>query len=394
MNSPFKVFITYAHKDREAKDKLIECLDVMAQEELIEIWHDNEILPGDRWRDAISNNLQSSDILLYLVSAASLASKNCNKELTDALEKTGLRIVPLILEACDWLGHQISNFQALPDFGKPITAWKPESDGWQNVVQGIRKMIEDMLAPAQSSSGTKPDKPDGEDTAEQFQLANVLFMLDQLDRAVDIYSNIIQLDLQNASAYTNRGIVKIHLRRYEAAIADLDQALTLNPQDTRAYTNRGVAKGCLRQDEAAIVDFDQVLTLDPQYAHAYTDRGKVKNHLRRYEAAIVDFDQALTLNPQDAHAYTDRGVANGYLLRPEAAIADYNMALNLDPQNATAYYNRGFTKDRLLGQHEEARADFQSALALATGQGNEELVQLAQEDLNKLPPGNSHEDQK
>ena len=391
---PFKVFITYAHRDREAKDELITRLSVMVDNRLIEIWHDNEILPGDRWRETISNNLQTSDILLYLVSATSLASKNCNKELTEALEKTGLRIVPIILEACDWLGHQISNFQALPDFGKPVTTWEPESDGWQNVVQGIRKVVTDMTTVTQPSLGAKPDKPDGENTAEQFQLANVLFMLGQLDKAVDVYSNIIQLDPQNASAYTNRGIVKSHLRRYEAAIADLDQALTLDPQDTRAYTNRGVAKGCLRQDEAALADLDQALTLDPQYAHAYTSRGKVKNHLRRYEAAIADFDQALTLNPQDAHAYTDRGIANGYLLRPEAAIADYNMALNLDPQNATAYYNRGFIKDRLLGQHEEARADFQSALALATGQGNEELVQLAQEDLNKLPADNSHENKK
>ena len=51
MNKPLKVFITYAHKNREAKDKLIECLAVIKNEGLISIWHDNEILPGDKWRE-------------------------------------------------------------------------------------------------------------------------------------------------------------------------------------------------------------------------------------------------------------------------------------------------------------------------------------------------------
>ena len=243
---PFKVFITYSHKDRGAKDKLIECLNVMVQDNLIEIWHDNEILPGDRWRDTISKNLRSSDILLYLVSTASLASKNCNKELAEALEETSLRIVPIILEACDWQEHRISDFQALPNFGKPITAWEPESDGWQNVVGGIRRVVKDMPTSAQSSPGTKPEESDSAHTAEQFQFANVLLMLGQFSKASDAYSNIIQLDQQNAGAYHNRGLAKDRLGQHEEAITDFNTALNLNPQDSHAYSNRGVAKGRAR----------------------------------------------------------------------------------------------------------------------------------------------------
>ena len=126
----------------------------------------------------------------------------------------------------------------------------------------------------------------------------------------------------------------------------------------------------------------------------YFQRANVRASLGKYEKAIADYDTALDLNPQRAAAYINRGIVKNYLRRYEAAIADLGQALNLDPQNAIAYYNRGFTKDRLPGQHEEARADFQRALELATEQGNEELVQLAQEDLNKLPADNSHEDQK
>ena len=87
MSEPLKIFITYSHKDKAKKDKLIECLVVMKKQDMITIWNDNEILSGDDWRDDISKNLNDSDILLYLVSAASLASENCNKELGIALKE-------------------------------------------------------------------------------------------------------------------------------------------------------------------------------------------------------------------------------------------------------------------------------------------------------------------
>ena len=88
MNKPLKIFITYSHKNRKAKNKLITYLDVMRQEGLIGIWHDNEILAGDTWKKEIfSTNLPESDLLLYLVSADSLASENCNKELADSIRQ-------------------------------------------------------------------------------------------------------------------------------------------------------------------------------------------------------------------------------------------------------------------------------------------------------------------
>ena len=362
MNKPLKVFITYSHKDGEAKGELVTRLSVMVQNSLIEIWHDNEILPGDKWREVISNNLQSSDILLYIVSATSLASKNCNKELADALEKTNPRIVPIILEACDWLEHRISNFQALPDFGKPIPNWEPESDGWQNVVQGIRKVVDDMLTSVHPPPETKPEKPDREDTVERLQFANVLVMLGQFDKAVGVYSKIIQLD-PNTDAYTGRGVAKGSLEQHEEAMADFDAALRLSPQNAAAYAGRGITKGKLGQYEAAIAAFDNILRLNPQDVFAYTHIGLAKVSLGQYEAAIEDFNTAIVLNPQYAAAYHDRGLAKGHLGQHEAAIMDFNMTIALDSQYATAYCNRGFTKAS-LGQHEAAIMDFDTAIVL------------------------------
>ena len=108
MNKPLKVFITYSHKNTKAKDQLLTRLGRLKLEGVIDIWHDNEILPGDKWRDAIFNNLADSDLLLYLTSAYSLESENCNKELAAALTAEK-KVIPIILEHCDWKSHKLEN---------------------------------------------------------------------------------------------------------------------------------------------------------------------------------------------------------------------------------------------------------------------------------------------
>ena len=177
MSRPLKGFITYAHKNTTAKDELITRLAVMHQRNELVTWHDAEMTGGTKWREDIFKHLADSDILLYLVSAASLASENCNKELTEALS-FNIRVIPIILEDCDWQNHQLSDFQAFPDKGKPINEWQPESKGWQNVVEGIRKTVEEMQAQVDSSSETS----ERELRAElAFQQGNVFMMLRQID---------------------------------------------------------------------------------------------------------------------------------------------------------------------------------------------------------------------
>ena len=199
MSEPLKVFITYSHENPDAKDQLITRLAVMVQQGLITIWHDNEILPGDEWYEDISNNLAVSNMLLYLVSASSLASENCNKELAEALDEK-IRVIPIILESCDWLNHQLSDFQALPDKGKPINEWQPESKGWQNVVDGIRKVVGEMQTQT-SDSAQQETLPEW-----IFQQGNFLMVIGQISKAIEAYSHVIKCNPNYTSAYNNRGL--------------------------------------------------------------------------------------------------------------------------------------------------------------------------------------------
>jgi hypothetical protein len=137
-----KLFITYSHLNETEKKRIIIYLKVMIDEGLISVWNDDDILGGDEWQEEIFlKHLPNSDILLYLVSADSLASKNCNKELEIALAK-GIRVIPIILEACDWENHRLGKFQAFPEKGLPTNKWTLESDGFQSIVEGLRKVVE------------------------------------------------------------------------------------------------------------------------------------------------------------------------------------------------------------------------------------------------------------
>lgn len=222
MSQPLKVFVTYSHKDTAAKDKLITLLTGLERENLINIWHDNEITVGDKWREAISNNLEDSDILFYLVSASSLDSDICNMELVKSLSGN-TRVIPIILEHCDWPNHQLSDFQVLPAKGKPISEWQPESRAWENVLEGIRRVADAMQVQTDPSSGILQENIEAE---QVFQRGHTLMILGRIDEAIEAYSDTLKLNPHHVGAYANSIFVNL-LGKTEQPLPDVVKPVVL-----------------------------------------------------------------------------------------------------------------------------------------------------------------------
>ena len=336
-----KAFITYSHNDKQEKEELKTRLAVMENNGEIELWDDNEILPGDKWYKDIADNLADSDILLYLVSAASLASKNCNKELAGAL-KANTRVIPIILEACDWENHQLSNFEVLPHKGKPINTWEADSDGWQNVLEGIRKVLGKIHAQKTHNFQKR------ELSKWIFNQGNFLMMVRQIDKAIEAYSHAIKLDSHHADAYGNRGLAYFHEEKRDLAIEDFNKLIQLEPNSAKgyfyaseAYYDRGTVHYSEGNDDFAIGDYTKAIELQPDYADAYFDRGVTYKGVGDYNAAIEDFSKFIELSPAHAMAYFSRG--NTYFIegKYEKAIKDYSKTIELNSDYADAYNNRG-----------------------------------------------------
>ena len=324
----------------------------MEQQNKLVTWHDAKMIGGDKWREDIFKHLADSDILLYLVSAASLESKNCNKELAEAI-RSEIRVIPIILESCDWLNHQLSDFQALPDKGLPVNKWQPESDGWQNVVDGIRKAVEEMQTEFQK--GTLPEWV--------FQQGNFLMMLGHIDKAIEAYSHAIKLNPSHANAHNNRGVAYYINDDFDRAIIDCNTAIRLNPNFAAAYYNRGGAYHNRGKYDLAIVDFTKAIQLKPDYADAYNNRGISYQEKGKHDLAIVDFTKATQLKPDYASVYSNRGASYQEKGKHDLAIVDCNTAIRLNPNYPNAYNNRGVAYNN-KNEHDLAIADYTKAIEL------------------------------
>ena len=291
MSKGIKAFITYAHSDSRQKFELQKRLAVMKQKGEIAAWDDNQILASDEWEKEIATHLADSDILLYLVSANSLASKNCNKELIEALKDTNTKTIPIILENCDWKAHEISNFEVLPDKGKAINKWSPRADGWRNVVESIEKTVQAIQKVETEPPANEQEK--GEiDALLLFQQANFLFSLGQFDQAIQLYSKIINRDPNFDGAYNNRGNAYKDKGEYDKAIADYNMAISLKPDYAEAYNNRGEAYNTRGEYDKAIADYDKAITLNPYNALAHCNRGEACLYMQLWEQARKDLQTA------------------------------------------------------------------------------------------------------
>ncbi|HEX8261492.1 MAG TPA: toll/interleukin-1 receptor domain-containing protein [Allosphingosinicella sp.] len=140
-----RVFISYAHVDHRALERLHVFLEPLRREGKIITWTDNEVTGGRRFKTEISKALEDSGIFIALVSPDYLHSSYCYDiefRRAQALEEAGgLTILPVILEPCDWLSTPLGEFKALPRDGAPISTWPNENEAFLDVVKGIRRTL-------------------------------------------------------------------------------------------------------------------------------------------------------------------------------------------------------------------------------------------------------------
>src|SRR5215218_4835112 len=147
-HKPLRVFCSYAHEDEEHLNDLREWLRGLERQGLIEWWHDRQIVPGWEWEEAIDKNLRIADVILLLVTPAFMASDYVyEKEINRAIERherDEARVIPIIVRPSDWKWAPFGTLQALPKDAKPITTWPNRDVAWLDVVEGLRRAVEEL----------------------------------------------------------------------------------------------------------------------------------------------------------------------------------------------------------------------------------------------------------
>ena len=144
------VFISYSKSNVNQRKRLESELKILKNEGLLAgLWHDRMIDAGDDWNDTIQRELSEADVVIILASSAALATDYITQhEIPKALElhKSGNTVVvPVILELCRWTKTALAALNALPEKGKALNKWKPPSDGWNSVADGLATVFEKLM---------------------------------------------------------------------------------------------------------------------------------------------------------------------------------------------------------------------------------------------------------
>src|SRR5579859_5405416 len=145
MASSVEVFFSYAHEDEAWRIELEKHLSILQRRGLIATWHDRNISAGTEWAREIDTHLQTSQIILLLISADFLASDYCwGIELQEAMRRhhAGTAcVIPILIRPVAWQEAPFSKLQALPRDNRAVTSWPNRDEAFTQVAEGIRQAI-------------------------------------------------------------------------------------------------------------------------------------------------------------------------------------------------------------------------------------------------------------
>lgn len=145
------IFFSYSHRDEALRDRLEVHLAMLKRQGVVSVWHDRRIVAGDDFSRTISEELESANIILLLVSPEFVASDYCyNIEMKRAVQRAeqgSARVIPVILRACDWHGAPFGKLTAAPKDGRPIVLWPDLDVAFLDVVNAIKSAAQNTIDP-------------------------------------------------------------------------------------------------------------------------------------------------------------------------------------------------------------------------------------------------------
>ncbi|XP_024381688.1 serine/threonine-protein phosphatase 5 [Physcomitrium patens] len=130
--------------------------------------------------------------------------------------------------------------------------------------------------------------------------ANAAFQANKFSSAIELYSQAIDLNSQNAVYWANRAFAHTKMESYGSAIEDATKAIEIDPKYSKGYYRRGAAYLALLKFKEAFKDFRQVQRMVPN------DPDAIKK-LRECEKAItkIKFEEAIAIKDEEIHSIAE-----------------------------------------------------------------------------------------
>jgi tetratricopeptide (TPR) repeat protein len=290
----------------------------------------------------------------YRLRGTAYASTYKMKEALDDLNKS-LQLNPddyetyVTLGALDFRNEDYKG--ATDNFAKAIELYKPKDpEDELPFVQGHLSRASAFI-----EMGKKLAEPEEKRKAYLAATQEAEKVLAQVDSKNPYYASV------RASALYSRGLGERMQGDLQKAVQTFSEAIELNPDLAEAYYRRGICYHYLNDDQLAITDFVESANINFNDPRAKLWEGFTHAKMGDFQEAIRAYGDALAASDRYTPAFLNRGLAYMALGEYEKALADFNDAVRLEPTNPDYYFNRGMAFEALRN-NEKAAESFASAI--------------------------------
>jgi hypothetical protein len=225
-----KAFFSYSHADAQALARLKVHLAQLMRDGKISAWSDLEIPPGGEIDQHVAAELESCDLFIPLVSPDFINSFYCYyKELARAIERQDageLRIIPVVIEPCDWKGSPLKRFKALPKDGKPVSEYANPNNAYLEVATALRQIVEaSQEAPARTAQ--PPQATNAPAPAKRYRAKKTF---DAVDRQEFIAKTFAEIRKYVSASATELNTIEGFKARYTEAGQNVFSCTVVNRQ--------------------------------------------------------------------------------------------------------------------------------------------------------------------
>ena len=237
-----------------------------------------------------------------------------------------------------------------------------------------------------------------------------LYKQGKYQEAIDIFSNILEHEDDNAEIYNNMGLCYTKLGNFEQAEKSYTKAIKLNPLIPQTYINLSDlyyksgdlagAIGVLERGsyeiednyviahllarvyiedsryDMAITELEKILDAQPENYDAFYDLGRVYFELGNYEASISNFENVIEYKEDNEYLYYYLGQAYEANNEVDKAISNYLKSVTYNEKFALPY--------KKLGILFLAREDFEDAIEFFEDYINLDVPDEEKDSVNKL----------
>jgi stress-induced-phosphoprotein 1 len=121
---------------------------------------------------------------------------------------------------------------------------------------------------------------------------NAALAANNLEEAVNHYTEAIKLDGQNHVLYSNRSAAYAKANKYDLALEDANKTVEIKPDWSKGYSRKGTALAYLGRLDEAIATYEKGLQVDPNNAQLQEGLREVRAQKDELESLSQSVQQA------------------------------------------------------------------------------------------------------